>query len=246
MGKIAVTFTGWDYHSRQAHLLQVGCEAHRLGVPVEVAVLCSTSRAGQDRYPTGVVALELSRVADGEGLGFAVHFCGDAAADLVAGTLPDLGWPDHLAWRETVERACRQGRVQVNARAGSYELGVARSALAALSPWVTVIGQDGRDPTSSWHTASPGERWLLDASGGRGVAPVAWRSPPADQSVGYAGGLGPGKISEPAGLLVASPHGGWLDMESGIRRPGGGVDPDACCDVLREVEAALDIGLWDG
>lgn len=65
---------------------------------------------------------------------------------------------------------------------------------------------------------------LLDASGGRGIAPGRWPSPlrAAGQPVpmGYAGGIGPNNIKEVAKQIAALVPSGaefWLDMESNVR-----------------------------
>ena len=56
MSKISVTFTGADNRTLCDDLTTIIDAARDLAVPVEFGLLCSTKRAGDERYPGGFAA----------------------------------------------------------------------------------------------------------------------------------------------------------------------------------------------
>ena len=116
MSKISVTFTGADNRTLCDDLTTIIDAARVLAVPVEFGLLCSTKRAGDERYPGGFAARHVLRVCRSEGVPVAVHLCGAAAHAL----LPDSDrWLERdafgtLEWRQVVLDAFARGRVQVN------------------------------------------------------------------------------------------------------------------------------------
>ena len=260
MSKISVTFTGADNRTLCDDLTTIIDAARDLAVPVEFGLLCSTKRAGDERYPGGFAARHVLRVCRSEGVPVAVHLCGAAAHAL----LPDSDrWLEHdvfgtTVWRQVVLDAFARGRVQVNLPPALSTVANLREAwhrLRALSREAhgndvgVVIGQHraGGWPSPDRSTMeggpSPDLAWLLDRSGGRGT-PVSLDDVPAlpDFPVGIAGGLGPDDPELLRGVvlrLLGSTHGGWIDLESRIRT-GDKMDPAKCVDVLRQVARVRD------
>lgn len=97
-----VTFTGWDRNTDR-DALSVFCSAWPAG-QVEIAVLQSSSRVGEERYPCQEEAAALLLTADGAGQRTAVHLCGAYARGLIDDELAavladeDGGNPDANYW----------------------------------------------------------------------------------------------------------------------------------------------------
>lgn len=239
--RVSVTFTGADHLTRGSDICLIAEAAVDLRLPVEMALLCSHSRSGGERYPDSAHALRLARRAEDEGLALAVHLCGAAAKDVLADP-PDLS--GFGTWESTLSAVLRSGgRVQVN-RPETLE----PAALPAAGRWLHAhasmfgfyqrayfIGQH-RD--GLWPAEIAGVSWLLDRSGGTGVVADGWPELP-DYPVGLAGGIGPDSAYAAARHLYASRAGGWIDMETNVRA-GGRLCPDLCVRVLREVARARD------
>ena len=255
--KLSVTFTGADNRTLIDDLTQVIDAARKLEVPIEFGLLCSTSRAGEERYPTGHAARHILRICRSEDVPVAVHLCGAAAHATLSEQCFErdaFGTPE---WRDVLVDVASSGRVQVNlppGTASAADLYEAQSRLAVMVSTTTgvpirhvkIIGQHRAGPwpmplhvhAEHKHAVS----WLLDRSGGRGVSVSADEIPLLpDFPVGIAGGLGPNCMTgDVAAYLLRSTHGGWLDMESQIRT-GGKLDPAKCVDVLNRVALARDL-----
>lgn len=256
VAKLSVTFTGADNRTLIDDLADITDASVKLAVPVEFGLLCSTSRAGDERYPSGHAAQHLLRICRGENVPVAVHLCGAAARAVLSGRCLELDAFGTQQWRDVVIEVASTGRVQVNLPRDMSTTENLRTAwlnlqkLVARTGWLnmgTVIGQHRDD---AWPEHGPDEApfteggdiaWLLDRSGGRGI-PLRVSDMPRlpGHPVGVAGGLGPDDNTQAiARHMFASTHGGWIDLETNIRR-GGKLDADLCVDVLRRVAQARD------
>jgi hypothetical protein len=220
-----VTFTGWDDRTDLIDLADFSRD-QRPGT-VEIAVLLSTSRMGEDRYPGLENAESILRVAKAHGQRTAVHVCGQASREsLIHSSLP-------ATFRGPVPLA---DRVQINVPETLWDDARPRYCFAnylAAALCKPVIVQT-RDP-AAWPERVDGVQFLFDRSAGRGQ--LAERVPPLTTfQVGYAGGLGPDSVDAFVRRLAYSQGGAlqhhhraapiWIDMESGIREsmsgfPGG-------------------------
>lgn len=217
-----VTFTGWDHHFDQ-DALGVFCSAWPPG-QVEIAVLQSNSRVGEDRYPAREYAATILRTAKAGRQDAAVHLCGALARGLV-----DDDW-GVVHGRDDLLRFLQNwfvDRVQINIRAADA-LGERASEIAGQlgKPVILQWREIG-----AWPPARHGVHYLLDRSGGRGEEMTGHPAPARGCFVGYAGGLGPANVGELVAALADEDGGNpdtnyWIDMESGIREsmsawPGG-------------------------
>lgn len=217
-----VTFTGWDDRTDFEDLAEF-CRRQRPGT-VEVAVLLSSSRMGEDRYPGVETAENILRVAKVHGQRTAVHVCGQLVRLY-------LGAPDALIAPGPMVQIA--DRVQANVPEVFWPAGHPVNKYAAAMRLSDAIGKpvivQVRD-AAAWPTALAGVQYLFDRSGGRGE--VAEQAPPLTGfPVGYAGGLGPDNVHAFLDRLrpmtrVQSFAPIWIDMESGIREsmsafPGG-------------------------
>lgn len=249
--KLSVTFTGADNRTLIDDLTQVIDASRRLEVPIEFGLLCSTTRAGEERYPTGHAARHILRICRSESVPVAVHLCGAAAHATLSEQCFERDAFGTSEWRDVLVDVASSGRVQVNLPPGTAcaaDLYDAQSRLAVMVSTTTgvpirhvkIIGQHRAGPwpmplyvhAEHKHAVA----WLHDRSGGRGVQVYAADIPPLpDYPVGIAGGLGPNDNTQTiAQHMFASTHGGWIDMESQIRT-GGKLDPAKCVDVLNRV-----------
>lgn len=224
-----VTFTGWDHHTDH-DALAVFCTAWFPG-QVEIAVLQSNSRVGEDRYPAREYAAAILRTAKSGRQDTAVHLCGALARGLI-----DDDW-GVVHGRDDLLRYLQNwfvDRVQINLpaadviRVGREALGERAAEIAAkLGKPVILQWREVGD----WPPARPGVQYLLDRSGGRGEEMAGHPAPAPGAFVGYAGGLGPANVGELVAALADEDGGNpdanyWIDMESGIREsmsawPGG-------------------------
>lgn len=223
-----VTFTGWDDQTDLGELAAF-CRDQRPGT-VEIAVLLSNSRMGEDRYPGLGPAETILMVAKRYRQRTAVHVCGRASREsLVHSSLP-------ATFRGLVPLA---DRVQINVPETLWDDARPRYCFAhylAAALCKPVIVQT-RDPVA-WPERVEGVQFLFDRSGVRGE--VAEQVPPLTTfQVGYAGGLGPYNVDAfvrrvmgvrlptmPIREDIAFTSPIWIDMESGIREsmsafPGG-------------------------
>lgn len=211
-----ITFTGADDATRIPEMVRLAQD-----FPVEFAILFSATREGDARYPTATWRARLS----GQGLKLAAHVCGRHARDIV-----------ETGASELEDELLRYDRIQINTGAvGDLDLvaGFGDRISRRAGRRIGIILQT-RD------TFPEDERieWLFDASGGRGIMPSAWPTPPANPNVriGYAGGLGPDNVVQVISMLEQSP-GAWIDMETRIRNEQDAFDLTLCrrvCEIVCE------------
>jgi hypothetical protein len=239
-----VTFTGWDRHTDLAELAEF-LEACPQST-VEIAVLHSSSKDDDDRYPLAKQAAEILRTAKASGQRTALHLCGRAAREML-----DSATTGRDASRVNVSFAVADlihfaDRVQANVHEGFWTPGPekylrAYEAAYALGRPVIVQSRDLNGWPDVRYFSRGAERmvpFLFDRSGGRGEAPDLWPEvPPDDMLVGYAGGLGPDNVSAlVAKIAETRPHARfWIDMESGIREafPDGFDEPGSFVSIVK-------------
>jgi len=193
----------------------------------EFAILYSHSRAGNERrYPQRNVIEALSRQAAGGGFRVALHLCGSAVADFVAGR------------GDVRALASGFGRVQLNFDAGKapFSLPELEGAIRSFPGKVITQHNDANLRVSESIRAS-NHQVLFDASLGRGVEAVEWPRPLDGKTCGYAGGISPERIGRVLGELgpVLSSADAWIDMESRLRNADDLFDLGACRTVLEAV-----------
>lgn len=199
---------------------------------VEWGVLYSVSQRGVGRYPSKAWLQRLvDRIAAG-GLtpNFAIHVCGRAVGDLIAGVGDITSIVQHF------------GRVQVNFRSENFRLGDIRGMLERQANR-TIITQHNVANASLWLGLKtlPNHASLFDASGGRGIARTAWPTPLPGVSCGYAGGLGPDNIEESLASIqrAAGSSRYWIDMEGKLRSGDDRFDLTLAHAVLERVRRVI-------
>ena len=231
-----ITFTGWDGHTD----LEALKDFLRAYPPrsIEVAVLISEGRMGNDRYPEVAHAHRLLETAQEARQRTALHVCGPQARAMIS-----------LGGRTTLVAGLvtSADRVQINVATMEW-LTPAHTIARTIDR--TVIVQH-RNPLG-WPEAQPGVEYLFDRSGGRGESllttrsgePCGYPTPAPDRTVGYAGGLGPDNVAEFMGRIYARNGRNeryWIDMETGIRErldsyPGG---PKVAADVPPPTQVSI-------
>jgi len=163
----------------------------------EIGLLYTATPEGRNRYPSMKwiknAARNLPRVA--------IHICGShARAELTSGWLDDL-----------LENA---QRVQVN---GILSIQCCEQ-ICAMFPGKTIITQHNPKNGQLLDVKASNHALLVDASGGRGISPEAWRRPDTKKPVGYAGGLGPDNMAlELSRIALIADGPWWVDMEGKLR-----------------------------
>lgn len=196
-----VTLTGADERTDLDALAELALQHPDL----EVGLLYSETPEGRPRYPSlSWIERAVDRLPDR----CALHVCGSGArAALMVGELSSLVPKLH--------------RVQVNGRIHPDEIhALARRAPILITQWQ--LGRDSHDFEDAVARAQESDgfrhQWLVDGSGGRGVAPDVWSKPMTRRSVGFAGGLGPGSLAAALPKINAASDGiTWIDMESSLR-----------------------------
>ncbi|KAH0435487.1 hypothetical protein A8H39_01440 [Paraburkholderia fungorum] len=196
---------------------------------VEWGTLYSESQAGTGRYPdlhrieSIARRLEATRARPS----FALHVCGRAVADLLAG----VGRVSDVA--EAFDR------IQINFLSTRFSL---QDIIATVRryPAKTIITQLNAANIDLWMRLAdePNHAVLFDASGGRGIERDQW--PHALRSVpcGYAGGLGPDNVSAHLPRIQEAAGGAlfWIDMEGRLRDERDVFDLARATAVLEHVE----------
>jgi len=192
---------------------------------VEFAVLYSHSRAGNEpRYPERKFVAHFGRTAHAHGVMAAVHLCGSAVADFVAGE------------EDVVQIARGFRRVQLNFSAGSAPFTLAElNAAIGRHPGIVITQHNDANREVAAAVTAANHHVLFDSSLGKGIRTVEWPEPLPGKTCGFAGGIGP----DNAGEVVASLRRKfgrdghyWIDMESRIRDADDRFDLDACRAVL--------------
>jgi hypothetical protein len=221
-----VTFTGWDRHTDLAELATFLEDCRQ--ETVEIAVLQSSTKIDEDRYPTALQAAEILRTAKAAGQRTALHLCGQAARTVLDSATSDRHGSKVSISFDAAHPLRYADRVQVNVEEGFWTPGPekylrALEAAYALGKPVIVQSRDLDIWPDVRYFTRGAERmvpFLFDRSAGRGEAQDLWPEPPeSDLLVGYAGGLGPDTAAALVGRIAGTrPHARfWIDMESGIR-----------------------------
>jgi hypothetical protein len=222
---------------------------------VEWGILFSERLSGTARYPGPDWVQSLLRLTPyREGARFAAHLCGRTMRAFV-GAFGATGEPDLDAWLSPFGMSLSQydsffGRTQVNfdqerERLDEMTLTTlmrrwkvrARGELITqhnannLTLWLPLQAADRADGRPRRH------QLLMDASGGRGVAPDAWPRPIAGVPCGYAGGIGPDTIESDLERIAEAVGDGviWIDMEGRLRDPSDRFDLTRVETVLKAV-----------
>ncbi len=210
-----VTLTGIDEKTPVEALYEIT----RRAPYVEFGVLYSTKLNGQGRYPKlrwldGLAAVSNAR----PGLNLALHVCGSAVGDLLAGDGHVSVLADSFA------------RIQVNFISSRFPVAEVRMLLRNR-PGQTIITQHNQANENLWKELAGFDNHavLFDASGGRGIGPTSWPTPLCFESslpdsisrpmCGYAGGLGPETIEAQIQKIGRASMGEpfWIDAESKLR-----------------------------
>ncbi len=175
---------------------------------VEWGILFSPKRAGTPRYPSPGWLMHLPRMR------VAAHFCGECTRATLAG---EPGWMLITVARE-------YARLQIN----GFEppaAGLVSLARRPHSPHIILQVREERaiqDAARVAHEIGPERASLLfDPSGGRGIEPFRWPTPPFGLRMGYAGGINPSNVLDVIGDIavanVMTFEDWWIDLESGVR-----------------------------
>ncbi len=195
-----LTFTGVDEWTDLGRLRALSDR-----YPLEWGILFSPRLQGDHpRYPSLHAVGRITHALDRK-VGLAAHLCGGHASSVLA------------------EARCTAIESWVTGGFGRFQVNTS-DPLADPAMVAEFAGSHGALGIMQCRGSFPPDdrvAWLFDASGGRGVVPAAWPEPPRDgRLAGYAGGIGPGSVSE-ALRCIGSRHGlgqaCWMDMETGIR-----------------------------
>lgn len=220
----AVTLTGADDTTDPQALVSLSRWAPR----VEWGILYSPTRAGLGgRYPRVEHAVALLSALREEGIATAVHLCGQAVPDFLAGRSQDAKVLTDLA-----------GRIQLNFNQlrSPVDLGRVDDIAEALDKPI-ITQHNAANVHVHEDLGSPVHQVLFDASGGRGTQPDSWPAPLPGKFCGYAGGLGPENVFAELDAIATACQGQrfWIDMESRVRTVQDVFDLDACAQVLTQV-----------
>ena len=225
-----VTITGADNSIRPEQLLPLSNEFPF----VEWAILLSSTKEDNPRYPTRAWVDELAALAEPNDLKLAGHICGAWVRELVI--KKDFG-----VFRDRPEFLEYFHRIQLNF--SPYH--AAQTFLDVLpyeNEWIFQVGSKGRAEKEALLLLGLSKGMnlaaLFDRSGGKGIVPASWPEPINDPMYqGYAGGLGPDTLAEQLPLIseVVGDRTIWIDMESRVRS-----DDDKRFD-LEKVRACLEL-----
>ena len=197
-----VTITGADNDVDPAELKKLSWEYPF----VEWGILYSHKRQGTPRYPDRDWIAHLADEAKHPIVQVAVHLCGSAAREMVAG---QSIWPVGGGVTRTPFQ-----RIQINGYTGKLHRKYTRRPGPELilqvreASEICIVALDVLE--------MPNASILYDPSGGRGIAPQGWPDAPAGVRMGVAGGIGLDNVVEvwgQAGAVGAS----WVDMETSVR-----------------------------
>lgn len=206
-----VTFTGADDSTDPLALAKIAA-AHPW---LEFAVLVSPSQQGTGRYPSRAWR-DRFYSSDVPTRQRALHLCGKAVEQFAAGT----------------DGICREidqvSRVQLNFlldRFNPYTLQALREEILewqSFAPEIEFILQANKANAQLPARFGPAEKYsnvsfLVDSSGGRGIAPPSWPSPIDGFPTAYAGGIGPGRIRATLEALSSVTRVTSIDMETLVR-----------------------------
>ncbi len=149
----------------------------------------------------------------------ALHICGGGVPGLIAGE------PEVSRLASLVSE--RGGRIQLNfnSKKGTVHTPDLRRTIEKLAP-MRVITQHNRNNAYLWSEVPlQNHQSLFDSSGGNGVKCKVWPNP-LPSYCGYAGGLGPGSMSDDLDNIATVAQGReiWIDMEGRLRIEHDGSD----------------------
>jgi len=224
-----ITFTGVDGTVSGSDLFQWAKRLPCSPFQVELGFLFSLTREGSSRYPQIDRIPFFLEIGIDIGVRTAVHVCGEAARLLAfEGIL-------HPRLSPLVD-LCDRVQINVDWEGRDLEKGLEVMKGHPTIGWILQSRDAEKFPTPP----IPNLFYLFDASGGRGKEPVAWPPCPNDQWVGYAGGLGPGRVGPLLKELEQkSPEGKfWVDMESSLFEDGK-FELSRCTEVLHEANKLI-------
>ena len=197
-----ITFTGIDEHCPIEQLLELA----RMEPRLEFGILYQgDSQPSRPRYPDPFWLTQTAMRLYGAGVALALHVCKDSVLN-------------GIRFKEILPARSFFGRIQLNKRIPDEHLKDLSEFIGWVDP-VKVITQEPVNPALHLRISFANHQILFDASGGRGVLPERWPEPIEGHECGYAGGLGPERITEalPHIFAAAGPRSFWIDMETGLR-----------------------------
>lgn len=191
-----VTFTGADEHTPLDALLALAANPR-----VELGLLYTYDPEGRHRYMTRKLLRDIA-ARIGEIGNLAIHVCGQRARQ-------------EMAAREIDDVLKYAHRIQVNGPITPAEV----EALCCRYPDRTIITQHvGSNSILASDVVAANHAILMDASGGRGIAPDKWDRLRTNKAVGFAGGLSPENvIMQVRNIQRVARSGWWIDMEGKLR-----------------------------
>ena len=213
-----ITFTGADDNTSLRDMLALSADHD-----VEFGILFSQKRQGTPRYPSPAWINTLHEID----LSLAAHVCGTWSAQIIETGTSDID-----------ERMGDFDRIQINT--------TKPLDLDLICNWKKrLFDLHKREfrvilQTRNAFPEDPRVEWLFDSSGGRGLVPGAWPSPPKNKAVrfGYSGGMGPDNVLS-ALRNINVPDGYWIDMESRVRNSNDRFNLDMCRIVCEQIAADL-------
>lgn len=211
-----VTITGADKSVRPQDLLALSDEFKF----VEWAILLSSTKEDNPRYPSRAWIDELAVLAKTHDLKLAGHICGSWVRNLVVNK-------DPAVFVERPEFIEYFPRIQLNF--SPYD--AAQLFLQMLKPFKNefIIQMGNHRRADKISLVNLGQNMglnlsvLFDQSGGNGITPSYWPNPLTlaldSVPVGYAGGLGPDTLAEqlPKIAEAVGDRTVWIDIESKVR-----------------------------
>lgn len=235
-----VTITGADDSTSIPELVDLSLEYPW----VEWGILVSKKQEGRFRFPGRHWIERLSNIAARNTMRLSTHVCGAWTRNFLRG---------ELAWSELPSCVAVSRRIQINTHA---ELHASTAGM-----WTNMNSVPDKEFIFQWdgvnnHLAYaalggrlqsdatfPRVSVLFDTSGGAGVLPEGWPSPPVPLSAGYAGGLGPDNVVEQVEkieLVCKQPY--WIDMERRVRaEDDSALDMEKVRVVLRAIPHKVDV-----
>jgi len=218
MNLTTVTISGADNKVDPKDLVSLSAEYPF----VEWGILRSHSRAGTARYPHPKWIQSLMKAEKEAGIKVrkSCHLCGEAARNFMNPTGEKNHWYSFMGLREF-------DRIQVNGWAPENEG-------ADFHKFVRFLCVDKNETILQVRTEAHFQRALetaeaiggkvaalYDVSGGTGMQPFRWSSPPKDLRMGYAGGINPQNVESVVTEILDENMGNdsntWIDMETGVR-----------------------------
>ena len=200
MTRAGITLTGVDQSTSPDKISQLLA----MDEAVEIGFLFSAKPENRARYPdmiwlAGAMPLTAGRSA--------LHVCGAAGRQMLAD-----GQLDHLT------RHTRRIQVNGSIAAGDFDPTWIQR-ICQQHPRHQIITQHHLGNVLLIEGIATNHALLVDGSGGRGIAPAAWRRPATYKPVGFAGGLGPENLADqlPRIIEAADDQPYWIDMESSLR-----------------------------